>query len=228
MLFIERLKQKIDLGSPKLEREDIEQLIDQVDYTVDDRATICKITLTNGYTVHGISYVISKENFDAEMGRIAAYRKAEDKVWEVASVLLTQKIFENKRKQSVQALDGTGQYFQHHKGGIYKLLHIGYRESDNVKIAVYESVMYGTIYTRPSDEFYSKFTCILDMTVDQIAKLNLEIELVNFSREIAKYERQIGRGQGDMSNREWHLINQRLLCLRDQNDLVLQQLELLD
>ena len=43
--------------------------------------TFCVLTLQNGFTVTGESACASPENFDAEAGRIAARRNAENKIW---------------------------------------------------------------------------------------------------------------------------------------------------
>ena len=43
--------------------------------------TFCVIVLQNGFTVTGESACASPENFDAEAGRIAARRQAENKIW---------------------------------------------------------------------------------------------------------------------------------------------------
>ena len=43
--------------------------------------TFCVIVLKNGFTVTGESACASPENFDAEAGRIAARRNAENKIW---------------------------------------------------------------------------------------------------------------------------------------------------
>ena len=43
--------------------------------------TFCVLVLQNGFTVTGESACASPENFDAEAGRIAARRQAENKIW---------------------------------------------------------------------------------------------------------------------------------------------------
>ena len=43
--------------------------------------TFCVLVLNNGFTVTGESACASPENFDAEAGRIAARRNAENKIW---------------------------------------------------------------------------------------------------------------------------------------------------
>lgn len=43
--------------------------------------TFCVLVLKNGFTVTGESACASPENFDAQIGRDIAYRKARDKIW---------------------------------------------------------------------------------------------------------------------------------------------------
>lgn len=43
--------------------------------------TICVLTLKNGFTVTGESAPINPDNFDAEIGKQVARRKAVDKIW---------------------------------------------------------------------------------------------------------------------------------------------------
>lgn len=47
--------------------------------------TFCVLVLQNGFTVTGKSVCASPENFDAEAGRIAARRNAENKIWPLMS-----------------------------------------------------------------------------------------------------------------------------------------------
>ena len=46
-----------------------------------NRLTFCVLVLKNGFIVTGESACASPENFDAEAGRIAARRNAENKIW---------------------------------------------------------------------------------------------------------------------------------------------------
>lgn len=43
--------------------------------------TFCVLVLHNGYTVDGVSYVISPENFDAGIGKKVARQNAVEKIW---------------------------------------------------------------------------------------------------------------------------------------------------
>lgn len=85
--------------APRLTPKDIDAAIDGEGYTVlpDQRTTVCMLVLQNGFTVTGISSVISKENFDQELGRKIARAKAIDKVWELEAYLLQDKIHKGKQ-----------------------------------------------------------------------------------------------------------------------------------
>lgn len=54
--------------------------------------TFCVIVLDNGYTVTGESACASPENFDAEVGRQAAYRNARNKIWPLMGYELKQRL----------------------------------------------------------------------------------------------------------------------------------------
>ena len=54
--------------------------------------TFCVLTLKNGFTVTGESACASPENFDAEIGRKAAYAEAREKIWLLEGYLLKEKL----------------------------------------------------------------------------------------------------------------------------------------
>ena len=57
-----------------------------------DLLTFCVLVLQNGFTVTGESACASPENFDAEAGRIAARRNAENKIWPLMGYELRSKL----------------------------------------------------------------------------------------------------------------------------------------
>ena len=59
-----------------------------------DLLTFCVLVLQNGFTVTGESACASPENFDAEAGRIAARRNAENKIWPLMGYALRTKLHE--------------------------------------------------------------------------------------------------------------------------------------
>ena len=62
-------------------------------YTVlpSGRVTVCELTLKNGFTVRGESAVVFIENFDVEIGRDVARKKAVDQVWQLLGYELRSK-----------------------------------------------------------------------------------------------------------------------------------------
>lgn len=175
---IEQLIQSKNLNAPRSTPTQVESAIADIKYVLlpDRRSTLCAITLVNGFTVHGISSMVSGEDYDQEVGRITAYKKAFGEVRDVLAVLMVEKRYQEQQAQNIQALQGTGFYFKHHKGGIYKLLHIAKNESNLEEIAVYQAVLDGVIYTRTSSEFYEKFTCVVGMDDKELERINLQAE----------------------------------------------------
>jgi len=56
--------------------------------------TICNITLYNGFSVTGESACASPENFNDELGRQIARKKAVERIWDFAGFWLRQKLWE--------------------------------------------------------------------------------------------------------------------------------------
>ena len=54
--------------------------------------TFCVLVLRNGFTVTGESACASPENFDAELGRKIARKKAIEKVWPLLGIRLRDKL----------------------------------------------------------------------------------------------------------------------------------------
>jgi Phage protein (N4 Gp49/phage Sf6 gene 66) family len=57
------------------------------------RATICEMTLKNGYVVIGQSLCVCRENFNLELGQKIAREDAKQKIWALEGYLLRQKLF---------------------------------------------------------------------------------------------------------------------------------------
>lgn len=51
---------------------------------------ICELTLQNGFTVRGEAAVVSKANFDSEIGKTISRKNACDKIWQLEGYLLQQ------------------------------------------------------------------------------------------------------------------------------------------
>lgn len=61
--------------------------------------TVCILILRNGFKVIGDSACVSRENFDAELGRKIARQKAVDQIWALEGYLLKEKLHAAKQAQ---------------------------------------------------------------------------------------------------------------------------------
>lgn len=95
---IEQGIQTRGLNAPRLTPKHIDDTI--LDYTFttlpSGKVMVCEITLKNGYTVRGEAAVVSKENFNEEIGKTISLKNARDKIWQLEGYLLQQKLFEVK------------------------------------------------------------------------------------------------------------------------------------
>jgi len=82
------------LNYPRLTPEYLESIIVKEQYYQfpDTTVTICCLTLKNGYNVIGEAASVSKENFDAELGKNIARQHARDKMWSLEGYLLKQRL----------------------------------------------------------------------------------------------------------------------------------------
>lgn len=92
---IESLLQDLSLKGPRLTPELIDSMI--IDHTYhqfpNTTVTVCCLTLTNGFKVVGHSATISKQNFDAEIGKRLAYVSAREKIWELEGYRMHDQIY---------------------------------------------------------------------------------------------------------------------------------------
>jgi hypothetical protein len=51
------------------------------------RATVCELTLENGFAVYGVSYVLRKEDFVQSIGEEISYNNALTEVWKLEAYL---------------------------------------------------------------------------------------------------------------------------------------------
>lgn len=92
---IESEIQEKGLNAPRLSPESIDSVIVGEDYHVfpGTTLTVCCLVLRNGFTVTGESAAVSMENFDAELGRKIARRKARDKIWQLEGYALCDRLW---------------------------------------------------------------------------------------------------------------------------------------
>lgn len=68
-----------------------EMMADRLHYSL-SLLTFCVLVLKNGFTVTGESACVSRDNFDAEIGRKVARQNAEQKIWPLLGYQLKQQL----------------------------------------------------------------------------------------------------------------------------------------
>lgn len=93
---IEKEIQDKGLNAPRLTPADIDKAIIGETYTnlPNGRSVACQLTLTNGYTVEGVSSCVSVENFNQEIGNKIAKDNAREEIWKLEGYLLKQRLYE--------------------------------------------------------------------------------------------------------------------------------------
>lgn len=92
---IEQEIQAKGLNAPRLKPAQVDAVIADETYTVlpSGRTMICELTLKNGFTVRGEASVVSKENFDDELGRKISREDARNKIWQLEAYLLKDRLY---------------------------------------------------------------------------------------------------------------------------------------
>lgn len=82
------------LNAPRLTPSKIDGVIASKTFTVlpSGKVMVCELTLVNGFTVRGEASVVSKENFNQEIGEKISFDNARNKVWELEGYLLQSKL----------------------------------------------------------------------------------------------------------------------------------------
>ncbi len=94
---IEQAIQDKGLNAPRLTPKRIDSVIKSEQYHVFEgsQTTVCELTLTNGFTVIGMSACASPDNFDDEIGRKVSREDARNKIWQLEGYLLKQKLYQD-------------------------------------------------------------------------------------------------------------------------------------
>lgn len=85
------------LNEPRLCPELIDAVIVGKTFTVlpSGKVMVYEITLDNGFTVRGEAAVVSKANFNQEIGERISFKNAREKIWELEGYLLQSKLAGN-------------------------------------------------------------------------------------------------------------------------------------
>jgi hypothetical protein len=91
---IETMIQEKGLTAPRVTHAHITSKIESATYTTlpSGKVMVCELTLSNGFTVRGEAAVVSKENFNEEVGRAVSYSNAFNKIWELEGYLLQERL----------------------------------------------------------------------------------------------------------------------------------------
>ena len=66
----------------------------------DSNATLCVLKLKNGFVVTGESACADPKNFDEEVGKQLAYKRAFEKIWQLEGYLLKQRLFDDSQDKT--------------------------------------------------------------------------------------------------------------------------------
>ena len=66
----------------------------------ESNVTLCVLTLQNGFVVTGESACADPKNFDEEVGKQVAYRRAFEKIWQLEGYLLKQRLFDDRQDKT--------------------------------------------------------------------------------------------------------------------------------
>jgi hypothetical protein len=82
------------LTAPRLSPDDIESKIVGETYTVlpSGKVMVCELTLRNGFTVRGDAAVVSRANFNEEIGRKISRANAVQQIWQLEGYLLQERL----------------------------------------------------------------------------------------------------------------------------------------
>ncbi len=78
--------------APRVTEDGIKGKIASAEYIVHNQLTICIITMSNGFMVHGVSAPASPANFDAEVGKRYAFENAFKQLWQLEGYLLRERL----------------------------------------------------------------------------------------------------------------------------------------
>jgi hypothetical protein len=78
--------------APRVTEASILDRIVTADFLYHGLLTICVITMTNGFMVHGVSAAASPANHDADVGRRYAFDNAFKQLWQLEGYLLRERL----------------------------------------------------------------------------------------------------------------------------------------
>ncbi|KRR21923.1 Gp49 family protein [Bradyrhizobium retamae] len=93
-ITIEKEIQAKGLNAPRLTPDDIDAVIVSETFTPlpSGKCLVCELILRNGFSVRGEASVVSKENFNEEIGRKISRENARKQIWLLEGYLLQSKL----------------------------------------------------------------------------------------------------------------------------------------
>ena len=97
---VEQRIQELMLNAPRIPNYHIDNCIVSETYTVlpSGKTMVCELMLKNGYGVTGESSVVSKANFNEEIGKAISRKNARDKIWMLEGYLLQESLYQQALK----------------------------------------------------------------------------------------------------------------------------------
>ena len=98
---VEQRIQELRLTAPRITNDHIDNCIVSETYTVlpSGKTMVCELMLKNGYGVTGESSVVSKANFNEEIGKTISRKNARDKIWMLEGYLLQESLYQQALKR---------------------------------------------------------------------------------------------------------------------------------
>lgn len=99
--IVEQRIQELRLTAPRVTNDHIDNCIVSETYTIlpSGKTMVCELMLKNGYGVTGESSVVSKANFNEEIGRMISRKNARDKIWMLEGYLLQESLYQQALKR---------------------------------------------------------------------------------------------------------------------------------
>ena len=98
---VEQRIQELRLTAPRITNDHIDSCIVSEAYSVlpSGKTMVCELMLKNGYGVTGESSVVSKANFNEEIGKTISRKNAKDKIWMLEGYLLQESLYQQALKR---------------------------------------------------------------------------------------------------------------------------------
>lgn len=92
---VEKQIQDKGLNAPRLTPDHIDAVIASETFTAlpSGKVMVCELLLRNGFSVRGEASVVSKENFNEEVGRDISRKRAREQIWQLEGYLLQERLW---------------------------------------------------------------------------------------------------------------------------------------